>query len=76
MWVQIVIIIASYIISTALAPKPKSPKAPAFEDFDFPLSEEGGEKSAVFGQCWTPSWTVLTVGNYRTKAIRSKGGKK
>lgn len=76
MWVQIAILVASYILSAALAPKPKSPKAPAFEDFDFPLCEEGEEKTAVFGQVWSKSWMVLTVGNYRTKAIRSKGGKK
>jgi hypothetical protein len=73
---SIVILVASYLISAALAPKPKAPKPTAFEDIDFPLCEEGEEKTAVFGQVWTKSWMVLTVGNYRTKAIKTGGGKK
>ncbi|SEI21452.1 hypothetical protein [Pseudomonas asplenii] len=76
MWVQIAILVASYILSVALAPKPQKPKPTAFEDIDFPLCDEGEEMTAVFGQKWTKSWMVLTVGNYRTKAIKSKGGKK
>lgn len=76
MWVQIVILIASYVLSQALAPKPDSPKPAAFSDFDFPLCDDGEEKTAYFGDCWAEDWMVLTVGNYRTKAIKSKGGKK
>ncbi len=30
----------------------------------------------ILGQCWSKSWMVLTVGNYRTKAIKTKGSKK
>lgn len=76
MWVQVAILVASYILQSALAPKPKAPKPAAFEDFDFPLCEEGEAKGAVFGQCWTESWFVITVGNYRTKTIITKGAKK
>lgn len=76
MWVQLVILVASYILSRALAPKPKAPKPTAFADIDFPLCKEGEEKSAVFGQKWSKSWMVITVGNYRTKAIKTKGSKK
>ncbi|MCP8465184.1 hypothetical protein NK553_14625 [Pseudomonas sp. ZM23] len=76
MWVQIAILVASYILQRALAPKPKQPKATAFADIDFPLCKEGEEITAVFGQKWTKSWMVLTVGNYRTKPIRVKGSKK
>lgn len=76
MWVQVAILVASYILSVALAPKPKAQKPAAFEDIDFPLCKEGEEKTVVFGQKWTKSWMVLTVGNYRTKAIKTKGSKK
>ncbi|WP_236173607.1 hypothetical protein [Pseudomonas pseudonitroreducens] len=76
MWGQVAILVASYVLSAALSSKPKAPKPTAFEDIDFPLCEEGESKGAVFGQCWTPGWFVLTVGNYRTKAIRTKGSKK
>ncbi len=30
----------------------------------------------MFGQVWSKGWMVLTVGNYRTKAIKTKGSKK
>lgn len=76
MWVQVAILVGSYLLQTALGNKPKGPKPAAFSDIDFPLCEEGESKGAVFGQCWSESWFVITVGNYRTKAIFSKGSKK
>jgi hypothetical protein len=30
----------------------------------------------VFGDVWIPDWFVLGMGNFRTDAIRTKGGKK
>ena len=76
MWVQIAILVASYLIQYATAPKPKKPKPAAFADFDFPRADEGTEKSVLFGQCWTKDWMVLSVRNQRSQAIKSKGGKK
>lgn len=76
MWPQVILLAASYLISYALQPKPENARPAAFEDFDFPLADEGTEMAAVFGQVWTSSWQVLTVGNYRTSAIKSKGSKK
>ncbi|HEK0059697.1 TPA: hypothetical protein SMO22_003937 [Pseudomonas aeruginosa] len=76
MWINIAILVASYVLSSALAPKTQKPKPTAFEDIDFPRCDEGDEHVAVFGQCWSKSWMVLTVGNYRTKAIKTKGSKK
>lgn len=63
---------------SVITPKPKvqGQKPAAFEDIDFPLCEEGEEQSAVFGQVWSKGWMVLTVGNYRTQAIKTKGSKK
>ena len=72
----LLVLAASFALQYVLAPKPPSQSPTAFKDIDFPLCEEGEEQSAVFGQVWTKSWMVLTVGNYRTKAIKSDGGKK
>lgn len=72
----LIVIVASVVIQAAMAPKPKQPRPTAFEDIDFPLCEEGEEQSAVFGQVWSKGWMVLTVGNYRTRAIKTKGSKK
>jgi hypothetical protein len=76
MWFNLFILVASYVISAALAPKPQKPKPAAFDDIEFPQFEEGTPQEVIFGDVWTESWMVLGVGNYRTEAIRAKGGKK
>lgn len=70
------LMIAGLIIQVALAPKMQPPPPAAFEDFDFPSADEGTPQAVFFGDCWTEDWMVLTVGNYRANAIKSKGGKK
>ena len=73
---QIVIMIASYYISAAMAPKQRPPKPAAFEDFDFPQADEGTPQMIVFGDVWLKDWMVIGLGNYKTEAIRKSGGKK
>ncbi len=70
------LMIASVLISVALAPKVQAPPPAAFEDIDFPQADEGTPQAVFFGDCWTDDWLVITVGNYRTEAIPGKGGKK
>ncbi|MFT0531598.1 hypothetical protein ACMHYJ_02015 [Castellaniella hirudinis] len=70
------IMVASYLISTALAPKPKAPPPAAFEDFDFPQYDETTPQLVVFGDVWLKDWQVLWYGNYRTSAIKNDGDKK
>lgn len=74
--IYIVVLIVSVYISVSMAPKPQDARPQAFEDFDFPQVDEGTPQAVIFGDCWSGDWTVLAVGNYRTTAIRSKGGKK
>jgi len=69
MWLQIALIVASFVLSAALRPKPAVPKPAAFEDFDFPQSTEGTPQAVVFGDVWLEGWMVLGVGNYRTTPI-------
>lgn len=68
--------IASIVISVALAPKAQVQPPAAFEDIDFPQTDEGTPQAVFFGDCWTDDWLVITVGNYRTEGIKAKGGKK
>lgn len=74
----IVLLIASYVITSLVSrPKKSAPALPALEsDFDFPQADEGTPQAVVFGDCWTSSWMVLWHGKYRSTAIRTKGGKK
>lgn len=73
MWWNIFVLVASYVIQVALAPKPVKPKPLALEEFQFPQFEEGTPQEVIFGDCWTESWMVLGVGNYRTAPVRAKG---
>ena len=69
-------LVASFVLSLLMAPKTIVPKPAAFEDFEFPQADEGTPQAVYFGECWSTSWMVLAAGDYRTAAIRAKGGKK
>lgn len=72
----IYLMIASFVISAALAPK-MQPQAPAaFDEIDFPQADEGTPQAVFFGDCWTEDWVVLTVGHYQTIPIPGGAGKK
>lgn len=68
--IYIAIIVVSYFVAQSMAPKPKTPKPAAFEDFQFPQAEEGTPQTVVFGDVWSGDWTVLALGNYSTSPIR------
>lgn len=72
----LLLLIASSLISLALAPKQQGPVPTAFEDIDFPQADEGTPQAVFFGDCWTGDWMVLAVGNYRVEEIHAAGSKK
>ncbi|MBI1620024.1 hypothetical protein [Aquamicrobium zhengzhouense] len=69
-------LVASYFIQVALAPKPEVPKPVSLEDFDFPQVDEGTPQSVVFGDVWISDWHVLWYGNMRVSEVKSGSGKK
>lgn len=71
-WYNIIIMIAAYVVSAMLMPKPKT-KPTALEDIEFPQFEEGTPQEVFFGDVWTESWMVLGTGNFRTKRIEENG---
>lgn len=77
MWqTQLLLLVASYLLSSALAPKAPKPKPAAFGDFDFPQAEEGTPQPVVFGDVWIEAWTVIGLDNYRSRAIKTRSSKK
>lgn len=68
--------LASYLLSTLLRPKPKVPDPAEMKDFNIPQANEGTPQCVFFGDCWTGDWMVLGIGNFRTEPIKSDGGKK
>lgn len=76
-WVQfVVMLVVSFVLSYALAPKPAQPPKPSLEDFDFPTAEEGRPIPVVFGDVWISGPNILWYGDLDTTAIKAKGGKK
>lgn len=76
LWVQIGLMIVSTIIQYALAPKPPSPKPASIDDVDAPIAEEGKPIPVVFGTVTLRAPNVLWYGDFRSVAIKKKGGKK
>ncbi len=75
-WVQLILLVVSYVVSIALAPKPPKPKPAALKDFDVPVADEGRPIPIVFGTVTITGPNVLWYGDLRTSAIKEKGGKK
>lgn len=70
------LLVASFVLSALFTPKTQPPPPAAYEDFDFPQEDEGTPQAVYFGECWSTSWMVLAVGDYRNTPIRKSGGKK
>lgn len=66
----LLILVATTLLSIALAPKVQieTPEAP--KSLDLPQAEEGTPQAVIFGDCWSGDWMVLGHGNYRTEEIR------
>lgn len=75
-WVYLAIIVASLVLSYALAPKPPQPKQPEISDVDAPTAEEGKAIPVVFGTVWVTGPNVIWYGDLRTTPIKKSGGKK
>lgn len=75
-YVQIILLIVSLIVSYALRPKPVIPKPAAIEDFDIPMAELGRAIPVVFGQVLVKSPSVMWYGDLRSTPIQKSGGKK
>ncbi|WP_273650018.1 hypothetical protein, partial [Pseudomonas aeruginosa] len=76
MWVQIAILVASYLISSATSAKAPKPKPEALTSEDLPQTEDGTGHYVIFGDVWIEDWIVLGTGHERMQAVKSKGSKK
>ena len=66
----IAMVIVSYILSSALTPKPKTEPPATLKDFEFPQVAEGTPQMIVFGDVWIEGWTVLGYGDLKVTEIR------
>lgn len=75
-WGYVAAVVIAALVATALTPRPAAPKPSTLEDFDMPTAELGGAIPVVFGTVTITGGNVVWYGNLRTRAIKSKGGKK
>ena len=68
-FVYLAVLIVSYVLTSALTPKPEPPPPSMLKDFDFPQVDEGTPQAVVFGDVWLAGWMVLNVGNFVTEPI-------
>ncbi len=73
-WVQFLWFLVTTVLSIALAPKPKGPRAAAIDDFSFPTAEEGRPIPVVFGTVDITGPNVLWYGDLSIKPIKKRSG--
>ena len=76
MWVNLIMLLVSSVVSAALAPKPPKPEAATIEDVDIPTADEGKEIPVVFGEVEIKNANVLWYGDLRVTDIVADAGKK
>jgi hypothetical protein len=75
MWGYLIVLIISYAVSYALAPKPPEPSPASLSDIEAPTAEEGRPIPVVFGTVFISSPNVVWYGNLGTTPITSSTGK-
>lgn len=75
-WAALAMMVASILISAALAPKPASPKPATMDDMNIAQVKEGTPQSVIFGEVWTGDQQILGYGDFRTSAVKAKQAKK
>lgn len=76
MWQFFAGLFIALVASYALRPKPQSQPRPELRDLQVPTAEEGREIPVLFGCREVRGANVVWYGDLKTKAIKSKGGKK
>lgn len=76
MWQFLAGIALALLVTYALRPKPQSQPPAGIEDLKVPTAEEGKSIPVVFGCVRVKNPNVVWYGDYKTQAIKSKGGKK
>lgn len=73
-WVQFAMFVLSIAISLANQKKAPAPPKAEIDEFDFPQTDEGTPRAVYFGECWSTSWCVIGLGNFRQISIFMPGG--
>jgi len=75
MWTYLIVLLISYAVSYALAPKPPDAAPATLSEFDAPTADEGKPIPVVFGTVFVNSPNVVWYGDLGTAPIYSDSGK-
>lgn len=73
---QILLNLAFIVLASLLYKPPPGPKALGAKDLSVPKSEEGDAIYDIAGTVWVEDAHVVWYGNFASKGIYKKGGKK
>lgn len=76
MWTYIALFVVSLVVAYASMPRPQSQPPAGFGDLKVPVAEEGLEIPVLFGTRLLKGPNVIWYGDFKTKAVKKKGGKK
>ncbi len=63
-------------IAFLLRPKPEPPKAATIKDVKIPIADQGTEIPKIYGTVWIKAPLVAWYGDFKTRPVKSKQGKK
>lgn len=75
-WWYIAIFVVALVIGVAMAPKPQTSPPAGLGDIQAPTAEEGREIPVLFGTKDVKGPNVVWYGDFQSKAVKAKGGKK
>ena len=73
---QIAVYVVAAVISYNLRSKPDGPRPAALSDFEIPTASESRPIPVVFGTVRITGANIVWYGDFRSKAVKKKGGKK
>lgn len=70
MWFFVAVFVVALVVAYAMIPKPQNAKPAAFDEFEVPQAQEGGEIGWLFGTRMITGSNLVWYGDLKTQAIR------